>query len=202
MGTDGSGQGQKVLPKDFDYYNILGSAQTPKVKSYASKLSFPTDDPYYVLITSYDVYGNEKGIDDGNYFQVIPKDNIPPATMPLDGFTFEVLPSEPSGKIAINWGTPAKNVDGSPFDAADLSPDKGYVVYFGVDMKADNFFSSQKIEIPSSQHTIEIPIDDFKKNWCFYVVPQDKEGNMQFGKDTMQLMDNPSFFSPTCILHN
>lgn len=186
------------LPSEHLLYNIEDS------NKYFVRMAFPSNDDYYIIIAAVDTNDNKQIFDKNegenrNSFVAV-KDSLPPATYPLEGFEFTITPLASQKKVTLTWTTPLKNVDGSEFDASkELS---GYNIYYGEDMDKDKFLAASPISTASDVHTKDIPITDFTRNWCFYVVPKDTAQNTQFSDENVKnLMSNPKFYSPRCTLH-
>ncbi|MBR9691040.1 transglycosylase SLT domain-containing protein [Candidatus Woesearchaeota archaeon] len=163
-----------------------------------------TPEKHYFMVTAVDAHNNELKEDKNKqYIKISPKDNLAPATWPLEGFDFNVNPGASGNIKTIAWATPTLNVDGTLFDADTELPDQNafHIYIFEQPMTPDdvvgipNAFAGKT----ATQKEVTIPNYESSKNYCFYVVPTDKNGNKQFNEKTMELMTNSNFFRPKCI---
>lgn len=162
---------------------------------YVTKILTKDSGKYYFVIAAIDKSNNVKIKNDNeysnNYNIFESKDTIAPATSPLPGFIFKVERNK-ENKIEVSFDNPAtKNVDGSEIPSNEALT---YNVYYAEKEMTPTNFKDNIAEIG------ELDLDPTKR-WCFYVVPVDVSGNMQFNEFTKQFMDNSKgrFFEPKCI---
>ncbi len=190
----------KLIPKIGALYQI--EDENENLYEYFARINFLTSEKYYVAIAAIDRFGNVnmEDFDKGrtNFKIIDVKDTLPPATYPLLGFTFFGVKDIDNKKLKITWAAkPRKNIDGSDFDAdRELSNYKIY--YTQGDMTPLNY-NTNSIQVNNDKFEAEISGLDISKKICFYVVPVDTAGNMQFSDNTKDLMNDNSFFSPVCL---